>query len=276
MLNAKKANNIDILIKVEEFERSNRVIAYHLICYINFIYECERVQSKVKTEYHHGRDCYAAAYTDVCDYVNTTVIEQKSCITLKQLHTIGLCKRRQQSINRKRLSKSYAQDSIYGVTNGRLKTGKHITLAMALKCSTSSRNVVVIVNRYGHSCSYTIVEELTTEATYFVSARSQLCPNDIVRKPNLCTSLALLILIDESIENFNLIKEHESNIKTKRRRTFDAVTSELQPLTKKTNIEQVIKLFLDAVFESSASKNQKRVNLPWMISHSLGIPSTPM
>lgn len=51
---------------------------------------------------------------------------------------------------------------------------------MALKILTSPRRVVDIVNRYGHCCSYHIVEKLETEATFTSSAKSNLCPDGIL------------------------------------------------------------------------------------------------
>lgn len=102
----------------------------------------------------------------------------------------GTDSRRQSSVKRQRLVSSFAQDTIYAVSNGRIRTGKHITLAMALKSLTSSRNVVNIVNRFGHCCSYTTIERLETEATNVASARSQICQDGIVQNPNLNTGLA--------------------------------------------------------------------------------------
>lgn len=76
------------------------------------------------------------------------------------------------------------------MSSGRIKTAKHITLGMTLKSLTSSRKELNIINSYGHCCSYTTLEELETEATYYAASRSQICPHDIVRKPNLSTGVA--------------------------------------------------------------------------------------
>jgi len=193
------------------------------------------------------------------------------------------------------------------VTKGRIKTAKHVTLAMALKSLTSSRNVVDIVNKYDHSCSYTATEELETEVTYFASSRSQDCPYDIVQKPNLCTGLAynnfdrfvettdgkdtlhdIVGIIFQNIvpettendnntqepENDNSMQEQNSNSRNKRRRIFNAVTPELEPLAKRKKGEQVIQSLSDEIIEPSISRVQKRVNVLWMIA--LRIPNTPM
>ena len=90
--------------------------------------------------------------------------------------------------------RSYCQDIVYGVHNGQLKTSKHIMLGMTLKSLTSSRKVINIINRYGHFISYHGVEELETETTYTSTEKSSLCPEKIIKSPELCTGVVLTIL----------------------------------------------------------------------------------
>lgn len=97
--------------------------------------------------------------------------------------------KRKKSNETNRISDSLAQDLIYNVTKGKIKTSKHITLAMSLKSLTSSRKVVEIINRYGHCCSYHVVEELETEATFASSNRSQVCPDGITKSSGLYTGV---------------------------------------------------------------------------------------
>ena len=61
---------------------------------------------------------------------------------------------------------------------------------MTLKSLTNSKKIVDIVNRYGHCCSYSILEGIETEATFTSSERSDICPEGMVRFPGLCTGLA--------------------------------------------------------------------------------------
>src|SRR5699024_8232868 len=65
----------------------------------------------------------------------------------------GFKRRRRDNKNCQRKVNSLAEDFIYNVSNGEIKTKKHITLGMTLKSITSSRRVVEIINRYGHCCS---------------------------------------------------------------------------------------------------------------------------
>lgn len=66
---------------------------------------------------------------------------------------------------------SIGQDIIYAATNGNIKTSKHVTLGMALKSLSSSKKIVDLVNKYGHCCSYHVVEELETELTFSTTNR---------------------------------------------------------------------------------------------------------
>jgi hypothetical protein len=70
------------------------------------------------------------------------------------------------SKNVERLAKSLSEDLIYVVTNGNMKTSKHINLGLAMKSLTNSRKIINILNKYGHCCSYTTLEELETEAIF--------------------------------------------------------------------------------------------------------------
>jgi uncharacterized protein (DUF2344 family) len=57
------------------------------------------------------------------------------------------------SKNVERLAKTLSEDLIYAVTNGNIKTSKHINLGLAMK--SNSRKIINIINKYGHYCSYT-------------------------------------------------------------------------------------------------------------------------
>ena len=87
---------------------------------------------------------------------------------------------------------SYAQDLIYGVTNGRLKTVKSILLTSVITSLTNNTEVINILNRLGHCISYTSHEELETqvamEALRVRDAETVFVPKDIVKN-----SMAILV-----------------------------------------------------------------------------------
>lgn len=94
------------------------------------------------------------------------------------------------SNNVERLAKSFSEDLIYAVTKGNIKTSKHINLGLTMKSLTNSKKVINILNKYGHCCSYIVLEELETEATFAASCRSNACPEDIILSNTLCTGVA--------------------------------------------------------------------------------------
>jgi len=62
--------------------------------------------------------------------------------------------------------KSVCSDLIYIVSKGRVKPLKHLTLGVSMKSMTSSRKVLTMLNRYGHTIGYNLAEEIETEMTY--------------------------------------------------------------------------------------------------------------
>ncbi|KYN19744.1 hypothetical protein ALC57_07897 [Trachymyrmex cornetzi] len=102
----------------------------------------------------------------------------------------GFNYRRESSSKTKLTAKSFSEDAIYAVTSGKIKPSKHINLGITLKSLTSSKKILNIVNSYGHCCSYNVVEELETEATFASTDRTEICPCDIQLKSDLKTGVA--------------------------------------------------------------------------------------
>ena len=63
-------------------------------------------------------------------------------------------------------------------------------MGLSLKSITSSRKVVDLLNKYGHCCSYSFIEELETKATYTATTRSVNCPDDIILSLEYHTCIA--------------------------------------------------------------------------------------
>lgn len=117
------------------------------------------------------------------DNIKTSDLLQGECDipqTLKDfyLSVLADCNSKRKKNNAtNRIINSLSADVIYNATKGKIKSSKHITLAMTLKSLTSSRKIIEIINRYGHCCSYQVVEELETEATFASSNHSEVCPD---------------------------------------------------------------------------------------------------
>lgn len=203
----------------------------------------------------------------------TTNDIQGECSIPKELNDFysillsGNNSRRRRNSHCQRLANSFSQDVIYAVSNGQIKTSKHLCLGMTLKSITNSKKVINIINKYGHCAGYTTIEELETEATFTSSNEAQVCPEDIVRRRGLSTGVAYNNFdrfVDTSTGKHTLhdtvgiifqdIQMHEHNVDNvpldtfeidsdidsdmptgstntqivpKRRRTFDTITLEL-------------------------------------------------
>ncbi|KAG5862641.1 hypothetical protein JTB14_004270 [Gonioctena quinquepunctata] len=86
--------------------------------------------------------------------------------------------------------KSICSDIIYAVTKGRCKPAKNLTLGLAMKSSTNSRQVITMLNRYGHSIGYNLAEELETEMTYTSIQNNAVIPAGIIATSTLSTHVA--------------------------------------------------------------------------------------
>lgn len=102
----------------------------------------------------------------------------------------GFNYKRRKSEKTTRIANSFAADMIHIVTNGQVKPSKHIALGMALKSLTNKRKIIDVLHRYGHICSYHVLEELETEAAYTLYEYDKVSTKDMKRKPNLRTGVA--------------------------------------------------------------------------------------
>lgn len=201
---------------------------------------------------------------------------------------------------------SISQDIIYAIHHGRMKTSKHMTLGMTLKSITSSRKVVDLMNRFGHCCSYNVVEELETEATSSVCNAFNVSPEDAILVPNYCTGVAFdnfdrfvettsgkdtlhdtvgifyqniceidSSALNESQESINTEKYQSA---AKRRRSLDPIMPELQQYTKKLVFREKLLPIDSGLRVVSAGKYDfyKQLDIAWVLSHYCKVPNTPM
>ena len=62
-----------------------------------------------------------------------------------------------------RLKESFAQDIVFFVTNGVVKTPKSVLFPSVVKALCNNTEIVKLINKYGHGDSYDLVEEIETE-----------------------------------------------------------------------------------------------------------------
>ena len=142
------------------------------------------------------QDIFSIKKRELPDAINAAEIAHGECtipdsiLIFYETLMSGGSSRRSLSEKCKRLTSSFAQDVISGVTPGQVKPAKHLQLGIVLKSLTTSRKILDIMNRFGHSCSYNVIEEIETEAAIFSMAVTQAYPEGIIRSPHLCTGLA--------------------------------------------------------------------------------------
>jgi hypothetical protein len=78
-----------------------------------------------------------------------------------------------------------AQDIIHATFHGRVKTPKHVGLAMSVRHMTGSKQLITMLNRIGHCLSYDATERIDTSLALEVLAKSEnlgVCiPSNIVQ-----------------------------------------------------------------------------------------------
>lgn len=92
----------------------------------------------------------------------------------------------QENLDRK--STSMASDAIFNVTHGSVKPWKHTTLGLGLSSLTGSKLSLQILNRLGHSVSYSEAKGLETEFAYSVESFDRDSPDGIQLYPYLATA----------------------------------------------------------------------------------------
>lgn len=83
---------------------------------------------------------------------------------------------------------SICSSIILTASNGRIKPSTCLTLGLSAKSLTGSRRIINILNRLGHSISYTLVEEIETELAYACSSENRVLPYDL--NPRIHTHVA--------------------------------------------------------------------------------------
>jgi len=124
------------------------------------------------------------------------------------------------SIRTDRLSAAIAEDLCYASTRGIWKMPKHLLLAVSLHQLTGSAQIVVLLNRMGHCCSYTQLLDLETAMQIQVEARDPILPYNISATGNVVSNLCW--------DNFDMDEETVSGANTTHS-THGILIQELEP-----------------------------------------------
>jgi len=90
------------------------------------------------------------------------------------------------SLDRK--ATSMASDAIFNVTRGTVKPWKHTAMGLGFASLTGSKLSLQILNRAGHSISYSETKGLETEFAYSVESSDRSAPDGIQLDPHLATA----------------------------------------------------------------------------------------
>ncbi|CAH1111752.1 unnamed protein product [Psylliodes chrysocephalus] len=84
-----------------------------------------------------------------------------------------------------KLLENALNDTIFAVSNVKILPHKNINLGSIIISLTNSAKHVKVLHRFGHICSYDVLEELETEATYSCMQASNVCPSTVITKKGL-------------------------------------------------------------------------------------------
>ena len=90
------------------------------------------------------------------------------------------------------LKQSYAQDIIYRVSNGKIKTPKGILLPPCIKSFTNCTKLINIVCKYGHWISFTVLDRICNQLDTGCPDWSKLC----FRSRRISTNTAIITVWD--------------------------------------------------------------------------------
>ena len=116
-----------------------------------------------------------------------------------------------------RLTLSFAQDLIYAVSRGRIKTPKCFLLPHTIKTLTNNTEILNLICRLGHGASYTLIEELDTENAYQMIEKQDQA--DIILPNGVQKEVFTIIVADnidrreETLSGTNHIKMFSSLLK---------------------------------------------------------------
>ncbi|XP_057304270.1 uncharacterized protein LOC130641476 [Hydractinia symbiolongicarpus] len=211
------------------------------------------------------------------------------------------------SNQKQRRIKSIADDVIFAATSGKKKPAKHLQLGLAVKSITGSKKVIEMLNRLGHSVSYSIIEELETELTFTSTKAGNATPHGMKLMSSLGTGVAF-DNFDRFVETLSgkdtlhdtvgiayqvvsqnndksLEEDDDSTLGNsqlsgkKKRRSFLAVGLDIEPYRKKPKMLTRIMLPLDDQRRASEPLSYIKARMYdtlWMMDFYFSPDTTPM
>lgn len=102
------------------------------------------------------------------------------------------------SVERKMIASS--SDAIFNTTKGSVIPWKQISLGLGLSTLTGSKQVLRILNRFGHTISYDNAKAVETEFAYSSTSANRLSPDGLTLQDGLATATALMSTSKQPME----------------------------------------------------------------------------
>lgn len=192
-----------------------------------------------------------------------------------------------------------ASDALFRIHHGRVLPPHHISLAMTVKCMSTNKTLITLMNRLGHTINYSKLLEIETQLADSSLRRSQLCPENIALRNNLHTGVSFdnfdrfvetldakhtlhdtqFIVYQDTSEHTVLSQEEPVNencrlgTSRKRRSLEDTVIGEIQPYPKRIKLLEQVKS--KTVPTPDKYYDYRKLDAAWIISIAAGI-KTPM
>ncbi|KAG5867932.1 hypothetical protein JTB14_018058 [Gonioctena quinquepunctata] len=239
-----KATDIDDSSTLDKIEAVAGTVGYHQFCKIEYLTKCRCIKNQQKSPkaWHDERDYHSGAFEQLCTECEAL---PDSLNDLLQIIICGDSTLRKGQHSKKNVISSIAQDIVYATTTGNLETSKHVCLGIAMKSLTNGKEIVDLLNCFGHCISYTAIPELETEATLTGVAFDNYdrFVETLTGKDTLHDTVGIIHQnIDDSEEETSLPTDAHSNIdltsvdpvfgqssRKRKRRTFDAILPEIAP-----------------------------------------------
>ena len=197
-----------------------------------------------------------------------------------------------------RWAASASQDALFAIRKGLVKPKKHIALGMAVKGMTGSKNLVSILNRFGHCLNYNCLEELETAIGSAIQDREVACPEGTVQDlpfgvafdnfDELTETLSgsdthhdTMGILYQSLDEANTkepvaVPEVRARAKGPRKRSLEAQDQQLPPCRGRPKMTSFDYNNTEVFNQPDVYKHGGHMDFAWLMAHALDVENVSM
>ena len=186
----------------------------------------------------------------------------------------------------------------FAIRKGLVKPKKHIALGMAVKGMTGSKNLVSILNRFGHCLNYNCLEELETAIGSAIQDREVACPEGTVQDlpfgvafDNFDELTETLSGSDTLHDTMGILYQSHDEANTKepvavpdvwarakgpRKRSLEAQDQQLPPYRGRPKITSFYYNNTEVFNQPDVCKHGGHMDLTWLMAHALDVENVSM